>query len=162
MTFQDTHTSADHVNFISVRAEKSFPILYWTPEICPVHYFTVLRNPSYLQGRNRGPILFVKVIEIQSPLVSHATSSWLHRNFISLSTKGPRVSICSLASSVALDKSVDLPDSVSLENWALSETFRAHYQCNPMTTVHFTTSVLDHADDAMVVFCDADKKTYSG
>lgn len=51
---------------------------------------------------------------------------------------------------------------VSLENWALSETFRAHYQCNPMTTVHFTTPVLDHAVDAMVVFCDADKKTYSG
>lgn len=126
------------------------------PELFPVQCFTTLRNHPHLQDRNRGPMLFVEATKFQQPVASHTTSSWLHRNFIPLSTSEPRVSIRSRTSSAALDKGVDLQDIVALGNWASSETFRAHHQRHHMATVNFASMVLDHADDEKDIFYDAE------
>jgi hypothetical protein len=126
-------------------------------ELCPGFCFTILKDHPRLQGRTRHSALFVKANNINQPVLSSTISSWLHRRFISLSTTEPRVSIRSLASSAALDKGVDLQDIVTLGNWTSSDTFRQHYQRNPMADVNFTNTVLDHAVKDMEIFYDAEE-----
>ena len=111
-------------------------------ELCPVHCFTALRDHPSLASRPADSHLFVKSHIISQPLSSSTLSSWLHREFISLSTNEPRVSIRSLASSRALDQGVSIDNIVSLGNWASSSTFQDHYQRNQMATVDFTSTVL--------------------
>ncbi|CEP15064.1 hypothetical protein [Parasitella parasitica] len=79
---------------------------------------------------------------INQPLSAGTLSSWLHRDFISLSTSESRVNIRSLASSSALDQGVSLDNIVTLGNWVTSATFRDHYQRNQMARVDFTSTVL--------------------
>src|SRR6478735_9679626 len=80
-------------------------------------------------------------------LVVWIQHTWLHRDFISLSTKEPRANIRSLASSRALDQGVPMEDIVTMGNWAQSTTFQNHYQRNHMAQVNFTITVLSGNDE---------------
>ncbi|KAL7329798.1 hypothetical protein PS15p_212273 [Mucor circinelloides] len=111
-------------------------------ELCPVKCFLVLRDHPALQARPRDSQLFVKSNNAYQPLSFSTLSSWLHREFISLSTSESQVSIRSLASSRALDQGVPLQDIVTLGNWASADTFRNHYQRNHMAQIDFTSKVL--------------------
>lgn len=114
------------------------------PELCPVVCFLALRNHPQVPSRPIDSLLFVKpsLLRTCSPIASSTISSWLHRNFISLSTSESRVSIRSLASSQAFDSGVDLQDITSLGNWASSTTFTNHYQRNHMAKIDFTSKLL--------------------
>ncbi|KAG2202100.1 hypothetical protein INT46_007367 [Mucor plumbeus] len=72
-------------------------------ELCPIQCFKALRDHPDFQTRPTNFHLFVKLNNIHEPLTTSTLSSWLHREFISLSTSEPRVFIRSLASSKALD-----------------------------------------------------------
>lgn len=74
-------------------------------------------------------------------------STWLHREFISLSTSESRVSIRSLASSRALDQGVPMDHILTLGNWASSATLQDHYQRTPMARIDFTSTVLSGSND---------------
>ncbi|KAG2228482.1 hypothetical protein INT48_008098, partial [Thamnidium elegans] len=110
-------------------------------ELCPVRCFKALRDHSSLASRSDDSHLFVKS-HIPSQPLSSTLSTWLHREFISLSTSESRVTMRSLASSRALDKGVSIDNIVSLGNWASSSTFQDHYRRNQMATVDFTSTVL--------------------
>jgi hypothetical protein len=116
-------------------------------ELCPVHCFKALRDHPALQARPSQSKLFVKSNNIHQPLSASTISTWLHREFISLCTNEPGVSIRSLASSRALDRGVSLDNIVALGNWASSDTFVRHYQRNQMAQVDFTTTVLSTQDE---------------
>lgn len=111
-------------------------------ELCPVRCFSALRDHSSLASRSVDSHLFVKSHIPSQPLSSSTLSSWLHREFISLSTSESRVTMRSLASSRALDQGVSIDNIVSLGNWASSSTFQDHYRRNQMATVDFTSTVL--------------------
>ena len=96
-------------------------------ELCPVECFKALQMHPSLAARPERSQLFVKSHLISHPLSSSTLSSWLHREFISLSTNESRVSIRSLASSRALDQGVSMENIASLGNWASSSTFQEHY-----------------------------------
>ncbi|KAG0804514.1 hypothetical protein G6F57_014550 [Rhizopus arrhizus] len=86
-------------------------------ELCPVQCFIALRDHPGLQARPENSTLFIKSNNIRQPLSASTLSSWLHREFISLSTSESRVSIRSLASSRALDQGVSMDHIVTLGNW---------------------------------------------
>ncbi|KAF1806212.1 hypothetical protein FB192DRAFT_1425568 [Mucor lusitanicus] len=98
--------------------------------------------PKETLNRPSSAQLFVKSNHIHQPLSSSTLSSWLHREFISLCTNEPGITIRSLASSRALDLGVSRENIVALGNWASSSTFVNHYQRNQMATVDFTFTVL--------------------
>ncbi|KAI8640827.1 hypothetical protein BD408DRAFT_469182 [Parasitella parasitica] len=109
--------------------------------------FKALRDHPDLQARPVHSNLFVKSHNIKQPLSASTISTWLHREFISLCTDEPGVSIRSLASSRALDQGVSLDNIVALGNWASSDTFVRHYQRNQMAQVDFTSTVLSSQDE---------------
>ncbi|EIE80629.1 hypothetical protein G6F46_012721 [Rhizopus delemar] len=106
-----------------------------------------LRDHPDLQARPENSTLFIKSNNIQQPLSASTVSSWLHREYISLSTSESRVSIRSLASSRALDQGVSMDYIVTLGNWVSSGTFQDHYQRNQMAMVDFTSTVLSSSND---------------
>ncbi|KAG0780590.1 hypothetical protein G6F16_012240 [Rhizopus arrhizus] len=116
-------------------------------ELCPVQCFKALRDHPALQARPTHSNLFVKSNKINQPLSASTISTWLHREFISLCTDEPGVSIQSLASSRALDYGISLDNIVALGNWASSDTFVRHYQRNQMAEVDFTSTVLSSQDE---------------
>jgi hypothetical protein len=111
-------------------------------ELCPVQCFKAIKDHPSLSTRPTGSNLFVKSNLIQQPLSASTLLTWLHRDFISLSTTELRVTIRSLASSRALAQGVSLDDILSLGNWASSSTFQDRYQRNQMANVNFTSTVL--------------------
>ncbi|KAG0752082.1 hypothetical protein G6F24_013815 [Rhizopus arrhizus] len=116
-------------------------------ERCPVRCFLALRDHPTLAHRPLGSQLFVKSNNIHQHVTAATISTWLHRDFISLSTKESRINIRSLASSRALDQGVPMEDIVTMGNWAQSTTFQNHYQRNHMAQVNFTTTVLSGNDE---------------
>ncbi|KAI8636524.1 hypothetical protein BD408DRAFT_355474 [Parasitella parasitica] len=116
-------------------------------QLCPVQCFKALCNHPVLQTRPAHSKLFVKSNNVNQPISASTISSWLHREFISLCTDEPGVSIRSLASSRALDQGISLDNIVALGNWASSDTFVRHYQRNQMAQVDFTSTVLTSQDD---------------
>lgn len=106
-----------------------------------------MRDHPDLQARPENSTLFIKSNNIQQPLSASTVSSWLHREYISLSTSESRVSIRSLASSRALDQGVSMDYIVTLVNWVSSGTFQDQYQRNQMSMVDFTSTVLSSSND---------------
>ncbi len=121
---------------------KPFTIHPHATEICPVRCFSALHDHPGLTNRPADSLLFVKSSIVRQPISASTISSWLHRDFIALSTSESRVSIRSLASSAAMDNGVDLQDIVSLGNWASATTFKNHYQRDHMAQVEFTSTML--------------------
>ncbi|CEP11528.1 hypothetical protein [Parasitella parasitica] len=72
-------------------------------ELCPIQCFKAIRDHPALQARPRDANLFVKSNLITQTLSASTASTWFHRDFISLCTSEPGVSIRALASSRALD-----------------------------------------------------------
>ncbi|KAG1526955.1 hypothetical protein G6F52_001971 [Rhizopus delemar] len=116
-------------------------------ELCPVQCFKALRDHSDLQAHPENSTLFIKSNNIRQPLSANTLSSWLHREFISLSTSGSRISIRSLASSRALDQGVSMGHIVTLDNWVSPGTFQDHYQRNQMAMIVFTSTPLSGSND---------------
>ncbi|KAG1148991.1 hypothetical protein G6F37_011502 [Rhizopus arrhizus] len=116
-------------------------------ELYPVQCFIALRDHPDLQARPENSTLFIKSNNIRQPLSASTLSSWLHREFISLSTSESRVSIRSLTSSRALDEGVSMDHIVTLGNWVSSGTFQDHYQRNQMAMIDFTSTVLSGSND---------------
>ncbi|KAG2215915.1 hypothetical protein INT46_004171 [Mucor plumbeus] len=111
-------------------------------EICLVQCFKALKDHPVLSTRPTGSNLFVNSNLIQQPLPASTLLTWLHHDFISLSTTESRITIRSLASSRALAQGVSLDGILSLGNWASSSTFQDHYQRNQMANVNFTSTIL--------------------
>jgi hypothetical protein len=116
-------------------------------ELCPIQCFKAFRDHPDFQRRPTNSHLFVKLNNIHEPLTASTLSSWLHREFISLSTSESRVSIRSLASSKALDQDVAIDHIVTLGNWATSGTFKEHHQRNQMSRVDFTSTVFSSSNE---------------
>ncbi|KAG1136528.1 hypothetical protein G6F37_012175 [Rhizopus arrhizus] len=116
-------------------------------ERCPVRCFLALRDHPAFVRRPLGSQLFVKSNNIHQHVAASTISTWLHRDFISLSTKEPKVNIRSLASSRTLNQGVSMEDIVTMGNWTRSTTFQNHYQRNHMAQVNFTTTALSSNDE---------------
>ncbi|KAI8635853.1 hypothetical protein BD408DRAFT_438490 [Parasitella parasitica] len=112
--------SSNHLRFIPMRRMSN----------CAP--FNASRHSGIIQDYKLAqpiPCSFYQVQQyVNQSLTSSTISTWLHRNFISLCTNEPGVSIRSLASSRALDLGVSLDSITALGNWASSETFVRHYQ----------------------------------
>ncbi|KAI8991147.1 hypothetical protein BDF20DRAFT_903970 [Mycotypha africana] len=65
-----------------------------------------------------------------------------------LSTTEPRVSIRSIASSLALQAGIPKEDIVTMGNWASSSTFENHYRREHLSTFDFTNTFLTILPDA--------------
>jgi hypothetical protein len=115
--------------------------------LCRVQYFKALRDHPDLQARPANSQLFIKSDNIRQLLSASTLFSWLHREFISLSTSELRVSIRSLMSSRALDQGVSMDHIMTLGNWALSGAFQDHYQLNQIAMIDFTTTVIAVSND---------------
>ncbi|CEP17814.1 hypothetical protein [Parasitella parasitica] len=115
---------------------------------------SVLSLHSAFLTRPSNSNIFFNSNNAQKPLTSSTLSSWLYREFISLCTSEPGVSIRSLASSRALALGISQADIVTLGNWTSSDTFRNHYLRDHMATVDFTSTVLSD-DTTDNVFVDA-------
>ncbi|KAI8639169.1 hypothetical protein BD408DRAFT_446197 [Parasitella parasitica] len=89
-------------------------------ELCPVECFRPVSSHPVLVNRPTSAQLFVNSNNIHQPLASSTILSWLHREFISLCTDEPGVTIRSLASSRALDLGVSRENIVALGNWAVA------------------------------------------
>ncbi|EIE89102.1 hypothetical protein RO3G_13813 [Rhizopus delemar RA 99-880] len=105
------------------------------------------------QAHPENSTLFIKSNNIRQPLSANTLSSWLHREFISLSTSGSRISIRSLASSRALDQGVSMGHIVTLDNWVSPGTFQDHYQRNQMAMIVFTSTPLSGSNDDVRRYC---------
>lgn len=111
-------------------------------ELCPMECFRAVSSHPVRVNRPTSAQLFVNSNNSHQPLASSTISSCLHREFISLCTDEPGVTIRSLASCRALDLGVSRENIVALGNWASSNTFVNHYQRNQMANVDFTSTVL--------------------
>ncbi|KAG1229910.1 hypothetical protein G6F35_002007 [Rhizopus arrhizus] len=109
--------------------------------LCPVQCFqAVLAHPH---ASSRPPdVLFVNSANPTLPVKSSTISSWLRRLLLH-STSESRVSVRSLGSSLALRSGIPVDDIVTLGNWRSSETFHKFYRREHMSTVNFTTSILE-------------------
>ncbi|KAG1469554.1 hypothetical protein G6F56_003192 [Rhizopus delemar] len=111
------------------------------PHLCPVVACTTLRDHPFARDKRPPSVLFVNS---HSPAVAVRTttiSSWL-RQLIRLSTSETRVSVRSLASSLALRVGISREDIQTLGNWQSSLTFDTFYRREHMTTVDFTNRLI--------------------
>ncbi|KAI8891065.1 hypothetical protein K501DRAFT_236046 [Backusella circina FSU 941] len=116
-------------------------------ELCPIQCFKILRDHPDLLPRRANSPLFIKSNNVNQPLSAATISSWLHRNFISLCTNEPGISIRLLASSRALELGISQDSITTLGNWASPTTFVRHYQRNQMSQVDFTSTVLSNQEE---------------
>ncbi|KAG1038061.1 hypothetical protein G6F43_012748 [Rhizopus delemar] len=128
-----------------IRIIKPFLIhSHHDPRLCPVLCFQAVIHHPKATGRPPD-VLFVNPQNPSAPVLSTTISSWLRR-LIRLSTSEHRVSVRSLGSSQALRRGISVDDIVTLGNWRSSETFHNFYRREHMSTVNFTTTVLDMSD----------------
>ncbi|KAG2214757.1 hypothetical protein INT45_001353 [Circinella minor] len=92
-------------------------------------------------------------------LSSHCLYDWIDST--RLSTDEKRVSLRSIASSLALQSGIPKDDIVTMGNWASSSTFENHYRREHLSSFDFTNTLItndntieddEHMDD---IFFDA-------
>ncbi|KAG2191280.1 hypothetical protein INT47_001830 [Mucor saturninus] len=122
------------------RIIKSFKVRAHTNSItlCPLQTFLV-----YAQRR---PVcsslsLFVNSISPDRPLQASTIQGWISR-LLRRSTSEPRVSLRSIASSLALASGIPKDDVVTMGNWSNSSTFENHYRREHLSQFDFTSTLI--------------------
>jgi hypothetical protein len=140
------------------RIIKSFQVkAHIDQRICPVYTFQI-----FLQRRPpcQATTLFVNSLQPNNLISSRTIQSWISR-LIDLSTDEKRVSLRSIASSLALQSGIPKEDVVTMGNWTSSKTFEDHYRREHLSMFDFTNTLIissdTHDDDSQDddVFYDA-------
>ncbi|KAI9338902.1 hypothetical protein BD770DRAFT_306759, partial [Pilaira anomala] len=110
--------------------------------LCPVDtcHFYLNKRPNC-----SASTLFVNSLRPNKPISVRTIQGWLTR-LLRLSTTEHRVSIRSIASSLALQVGIPKDDIVTLGNWASSLTFEQHYRREHLSQFDFTNSLITHMD----------------
>jgi hypothetical protein len=111
------------------------------PTLCPVAAFSTLRDHPAVAHKRPSQTLFVNSKRPHLPAAARTIGTWLTR-LLRLSTSESRVSVRSLASSLALQANIPLDDIQTLGNWTNSATFQQHYRREHLSQVDFTNTVL--------------------
>ncbi|KAI8974980.1 hypothetical protein BDB01DRAFT_728593, partial [Pilobolus umbonatus] len=138
------------------RIIKSFTVkAHSDPRLCPVATFLVFQEhrPSCLAST-----LFVNSIQPDKPLCVRTIQKWISK-LLRLSTTESRVSLRSIASSLALQLGIPKEDIITMGNWAASTTFEHPYRREHLSTFDFTNTLLPSASEStsedQEVFFDA-------
>lgn len=110
--------------------------------LCPVALFTILSEHPQARASRPSDVLFVKSNRPCEAVCTSTISSWL-RKLIRHSSSELRVSVLSLASSMALREGVALDDILTLGNWRSADTFQNYYRREHLSQVDFTNQVLN-------------------
>ncbi|KAI8878749.1 hypothetical protein K501DRAFT_158420, partial [Backusella circina FSU 941] len=118
---------------------------FTTPRLCPIHTYTLVRDR---RPQSTSVLLFLNSLQPNMPLQVRTIQNWLAKLF-TISTSESRVSIRSLASSLALQAGIPKNDIVTMGNWSNSTTFENHYCREHLSTFGFTNTLLtlDEDDD---------------
>ncbi|KAI9028906.1 hypothetical protein CLU79DRAFT_680229, partial [Phycomyces nitens] len=108
--------------------------------LCPIWAFCALRDHPHAARAHPPQDLFVKAHHPSVPVQVSTIFSWL-RSLMQLSTT-KSVSVCSIASTLALEQGMSLDDIVTLGNWSSCKVFQHHYNCNHTLLADFTNVVL--------------------
>ncbi|KAG2228466.1 hypothetical protein INT48_008777 [Thamnidium elegans] len=122
---------------------KTFQVkAHQEPQLCPVNACSV-----YLQKRPActATTLFVNSLRPNNPISVRTIQGWLTK-LLHLSTSENRVSIRSIASSLALQVGIPKEDIVTLGNWTSSTTFENHYRREHLSQFDFTNSLISYMD----------------
>ncbi|KAI9018760.1 hypothetical protein CLU79DRAFT_705420 [Phycomyces nitens] len=128
------------------RVIKSFLVkAHVEQSLCPIYTFHLLsqRRPSCT-----APNLFFNSLHPTLALRTRTIQVWIS-NLIRLSTSEPRVSLRSIASSLALQSGIPKEDIVTMGNWASSTTFENHYRREHLSRFDFTNTLITRGDQAV-------------
>jgi hypothetical protein len=134
---------------------KSFEVqAHSNPSLCPV--------TTYIAHMRKRPscsstTLFVNALEPNKPLSTRTIQRWI-RNLLQISTKEEKVSLRSIASSLALQAGIPKDDIVTMGNWSSSTTFENHYRREHLPNFDFTNTLITTTDkdEDYDVFFDAE------
>ncbi|KAI8967662.1 hypothetical protein BDB01DRAFT_733767 [Pilobolus umbonatus] len=110
-----------------------------------------VHNPKEKRGRHH----IIKSFSVKAHADPRLCPSWMSK-LIKLSTTEKRVSLRSVASSLALQSGIPKEDIVTMGNWASSTTFENHYRREHLSSFDFTNTLLQLDQDSDEdVFYDA-------
>jgi hypothetical protein len=141
------------------RIIKSFQVkAHIDPRLCPVHTFQLFhhRRPTC-----QATTLFINSLQPNKLISARTIQSWISK-LIHRSTHEKRVSLRSIASSLALQSGIPKEDIITMGNWASSTTFENHYRREHLSTFDFTNTLIisddTYGDDSQDedIFYDAD------
>jgi hypothetical protein len=115
---------------------------------CPVHTFQLF---AQRRPHSQATTLFLNSLQPEKELSTRTIQSWVTK-LLRLSTDEKRVSLQSIASSLALQVGIPKDDIVTMGNWASSTTFENHYRREHLSQFDFTKSLIttdmDQDDDS--------------
>ncbi|OAD80531.1 hypothetical protein PHYBLDRAFT_138093 [Phycomyces blakesleeanus NRRL 1555(-)] len=109
----------------------------------PVHTFQILlqRRPYF-----QASTLFINSLQTNKPLTARTIQIWISK-LIRLSTSEPRVSLRSIASSLALQSDIPKADIVTMGHLTWSTTFEKHCLREHLPRFDFTNKLITSGDD---------------
>ncbi|KAG1456001.1 hypothetical protein G6F46_007803 [Rhizopus delemar] len=110
--------------------------------LCPISVFTAFCTRRASTAPNR---LFINSHHAGSPISVRTIQGWLRR-LLRFSTTESRVSLRSIASSLALQAGIPKEDIVTMGNWSSSQTFEHHYRREHLSTFDFTNTLVPPGD----------------
>ncbi|OBZ77178.1 hypothetical protein A0J61_11865 [Choanephora cucurbitarum] len=123
------------------RIIKSFSVKAHTdPRLRPIATYQALTT-FLLFG-----FFFVNTISPSFPLATRTIGVWL-KHYLRLSTTDVRVSVRSLASSLALRAGIPKGDIFTMGNWSGSQVFENYYRREQMSKFDFTSSLLSSSTE---------------
>ncbi|KAI7873164.1 uncharacterized protein EV154DRAFT_570337 [Mucor mucedo] len=135
---------------------KSFSVkAHVNSNLCPIKTFKAFRErrPSC-----EAVSVFINSIQPDRPIKIRTIQAWMSR-LLHKSTKEKRVSVRSVASSLALQSGIPKEDIVTMGNWASSSTFENHYRREQLSEFDFTNTLINDKDIEMEsdedIFMDA-------
>jgi hypothetical protein len=115
---------------------------YIDERLCPVYTFQLFRQrrPTCI-----ATTLFVNSLQPNNLISIRTIQSWISK-LIHLSTNEKRVSLRSIASSLALQSGILKDDVATMGNWAPSKTFEDHCRREHLSTFNFTNTLITGDD----------------
>ncbi|KAI8880158.1 hypothetical protein K501DRAFT_141891, partial [Backusella circina FSU 941] len=110
--------------------------------LCPVQTFVAFQQR---RPQCSSTSLFVNSVAPNRPLQTGTIQGWLSR-LLRKSTLEPRVSLRSIASSLALAAGIPKEDVVTMGNWSNSQTFENHYRREHLSLFDFTNTLINVPD----------------
>ncbi|KAI9017919.1 hypothetical protein CLU79DRAFT_706340, partial [Phycomyces nitens] len=119
---------------------KSFQVRAHTKsnDLCPVQTLLAYRSCC---PHCSSTCLFVNFISLENTLQAATIQGWISR-LLQKSTTESRVSIRSIASSLALSSSIPKEDVVTMGNWSTSSTFENNYRQEHLSLFDFTSTLI--------------------
>ncbi|KAG2192103.1 hypothetical protein INT47_005717 [Mucor saturninus] len=124
---------------------KSFSVKAHTnARLCPIKTFLAMNSQ---RPQSSVESLFLHSLQPHKELSTRTIQSWISK-LIKLSTTEKRVSLRSVASSLALQSGIPKEDIVTMGNWASSTTFENHYRREHLSSFDFTNTLLQLDQDS--------------